>query len=83
MICHAFFLQILTKLHFNSTPWSNVYFTYCFPSQCVVDSNPGWCLNFFRVSQLVGRGFDHLVRHTLFCNKRVAENISVLSGRLV
>ena len=26
-------LQILPKLHFISTPWSEVHFTYCFPSQ--------------------------------------------------
>ena len=64
MICDAFFLQILPKLHFISTPWSEVHFTYCFPSQWVVGSNPAWCLKFFRVSQPVGHGFDPLLRHT-------------------
>ena len=83
MICDVFSLQILPKLHFISTPWNEVHFTYCFPSQWVVGSNPGWCLKFFRVSQPVGRGFDPLLRHTFFCNKRIAENFPVLSGRLV
>ena len=83
MICNALFLQILPKLQFISTPWSEVHFTYCFPSQKAVGSNSGWCLKFFRVSQPVGGGFDPLLRHTFFCNKRVAENIPVLSGRLV
>ena len=40
MICDAFILQILPKLHFISPPWSEVHFTYCFPSQLVVGSNP-------------------------------------------
>ena len=39
-------------------------------------------LDFF-VSQPVGRGFEPLLRHTFFCDKRVAENIPVLSGRFV
>ena len=44
---------------------------------------PGLVLELFRVSQPVGRGFDSLLRHTFFCKKSVAENIPMLSGRLV
>ena len=53
MIRDAFFLQILSKLHFISTPWSDLLAIVTTellqlwgPSQ-VVGSNPGWCLIFF------------------------------------
>ena len=35
------------------------------------------------LSQPVGRGFEPGSSHTFFCNKTVAENIPMLSGRLV
>ena len=75
MICDAFFLQILPKIHFISTPWSEVDFTYCFP-------NPGWCsiVSCFPASRSWVRSYPSPY---FFCNKRVAENFPVLSGRLV
>ena len=68
MICDAFFLQILTKLHFI-TP----YFSQCAP----VGSASAW--------QTRGRGFEPVLVLEFFLVSQpvVAENIPVLSGRLV
>ena len=66
MICDAFFLQILPKLHFI-TPY--------FRHRCPVGSASAWqtrghgfepvlVLDIFFVSQPVGRLFEPLLRHT-------------------
>ena len=73
MICDAFFLQILPKLHLISTVWSDllaIVTTELLPlwwlSQVVGPGfEPGLALDFF-VSQPVGRGFEPLLRHTFF-----------------
>ena len=44
---------------------------------------PVLVLEIFLVSQPVGRGFEPLLRHSFFCNKRAAKIIPVLSGGLV
>ena len=78
------------KLHFTSTPWSDLLAVVTtellqlwWLSHVIGPGfEPGLVLEIFFVSQ-IGRGFEPLLRHTFFCNKRVAENIPVLSGRLV
>ena len=79
MICDGFF-SILPKLHFISTPWSEVHFTYCFPSQQVVGSfEPGLVLQIFSRFP-ASRLWDSILSFAiLFCNKRVAENILLVS----
>ena len=84
------FLKKILPKHFISTPWSDLLaivtteiLQLWWLSQVVGPVfEPGLVLDFF-VSQPVGRGFEPLLRHTFFCNKSVAENIPVLSGRLV
>ena len=70
MICDAFFLQNLPKLHFISTPWSDLLaivttelLQFWWLSQVVgTGFEPGLVLEFF--SQRVGCGWEPLLRHT-------------------
>ena len=55
MICVAFFLQILPKLHFISTPWSDLL--------AVVTTE---LLQLWWLSHVVGPGFEPLLHHTFF-----------------
>ena len=57
-----------TPFHLHSIEWSALHLLLSQP----VGSNPGLCWNFSMLSFAI-----------LFCNKSVAENIPVLSGRLV
>ena len=91
MICDAFFSQILTKLNFLSIPWSEMNVTYLVTTEL----HQLWLLSQvgglgFEPRQVLENFFPSSwswVRTSpspyFFCNKRVAENIPVLRGRLV
>ena len=68
MICDALFLQILPKLHLI-TPYFSLRAPVGSASAWQTRSHgfePVLVLEFFFVSQPVGRGFEPLLRHTFF-----------------
>ena len=61
-----FFLQILPKLHFISTQWSEGALHLLLSQPVGREFEPGLVLEFFCVSLPLGRGFDPLLRYTFF-----------------
>ena len=82
MICDAFFLPILPKPHFISTPFMHFVQLWWLSQVVGPGFEPGLVLEFFCFP--ASRSWVRTSPSPyFFCNKRVAENIPVLSGRLV